>query len=149
MSARQCQICVLQEARAAQDDVLQSLRAHSDVLGEEAAERDAAPMGRVPVASLGQGACGKRRLRQRRAALRQGEEAKIGGRAGERLAGALEESDWSRWLVARSRLSTASRRRGAVAPKAGVPSFMSRATVARMAAICARTVSPPRGAACG
>jgi hypothetical protein len=37
----------------------------------------------------------------------------------------------------------ASRRRGAVAPKAGVLSFSRRVTVARMEAICARTVSPP------
>src|ERR671912_1138533 len=74
VSARQRQGCILQEACAAQDRILQSLRAHSDVLRKEAAQGDAARMGRVAVAAPRQGVRGKRRLRQRRATLRQGEE---------------------------------------------------------------------------
>src|SRR5918994_1603929 len=52
-SARECQGCVLQEACAGHDCFLKPLRADDDIFGEEAAEGDAAGMGRIRVAAGG------------------------------------------------------------------------------------------------
>ena len=67
--------------------VLEAARADRDVLGEEAAQRDAAGMGRIAHRRRRhERVGGERHLGERRAALRQREEAQIRRRAGERLA---------------------------------------------------------------
>src|SRR5829696_3198895 len=85
-STRECQGCVLQEACTAHHRFLKPLRAHRDVLGKEAAERDAAGMGGIRVAAGSLSVRRKRHFGERCTALREGEEPKIRRRAGKRFA---------------------------------------------------------------
>src|SRR3712207_5910521 len=70
-SARQRQGCILQEACTAHHCLLKALRTDGDVLGKEAAERDAPGMGRISIAGSHLRLGRERHLGERRTALGQ------------------------------------------------------------------------------
>ena len=141
MSARQRQCGVVEEAGAARcTRLLEALRADRDVLGEEPAQRDPRRMGRIGVAAA---------ISAVAASAMSASAAPPCASANRRRYGVAPASASVR-RVARQRLEamSSSRGRGSRPPRAGaarsgrrpdVVSLMTRVTVARIAAICART----------